>query len=215
MRTLLMGLTLVVVGASASAQDPGMQATQAAQQAAQISMQAAQQANDQAMRDTQLATQNAMSAQQQAAMNTSSPCCYTGTPKFSVKPGTYPSPVTVRMHAGYGAVIYYTTDGWTPTTASMRYRGPITIDSTTTLQAIAVSRYGGRSRLAIAAYTLTGAPTPPVAPSATANSAPDSAANSDVSVPVSGKLLLAQGTPVPLVFASDLSSRESRPTGAK
>jgi hypothetical protein len=209
-----MGLTLVVVGASASAQDPGMQATQAAQQAAQISMQAAQQATDQAMRDAQMASQNAMSAQQQAAMNASasSPCCYTGTPKFSVKPGAYSSPITVKMHAGYGAVIYYTTDGWTPTTASKRYRGPITIDSTTTLQAIAVSRYGGRSRLAIAAYTLAGAsPAPSVAQSATAdfalNSAPDSASNSAAAAPESGKLLLAQGTPVPLVFASDVSSK--------
>jgi hypothetical protein len=109
-------------------------------------------------------------------------------------------------------VIYYTTDGWTPTTASKRYRGPITIDSTTTLQAIAVSRYGGRSRLAIAAYTLTGAsPAPSAASSAAADfamdSAPDSASNSAAAAPESGKLLLAQGTPVPLVFASDVSSK--------
>ena len=35
------------------------------------------------------------------------------------------------------AVIYYTTDGWTPTEASLRYTGPITINNDTRLQAFA------------------------------------------------------------------------------
>jgi Chitobiase/beta-hexosaminidase C-terminal domain len=194
MRTLVMCLGLLVVGVAALAQDAGMQA-------AQVSMQAAQQANDQATRDSQMANQNAMNAQQQAMANTNNLCCYTATPKFSVRGGAYSSAVTVRIHAGRGAAIYYTTDGWTPTPSSTRYTGPITINATTTLQAIAVTQYG-RSRLAVSAYTVagTGATGPD---SAVAISAPESASKSDAA----GKLLLAQGTPVPLVFTSDLSSR--------
>ena len=203
MRTFVMCLTLVAIGASASAQDPGIQA---AQQAAQISIQAAQQANEQAVRDAQLASQNAMNAQQQAMMNQSSACCGAATPSFSVKPGAYSSALTVRIRSSRGSVIYYTTDGWTPTANSSRYTGPITIDSTTTLQAIAVSPYGRRSRLAVAAYTLTGVlPTP--AASAISASATKSAPTSAAAAAVSGKVLLAQGRPVPLVFAADVSSK--------
>src|SRR5580704_3629613 len=105
-----------------------------------------------------------------------------------------------------GAVIYYTTDGWTPTAASTRYIGPITIDSTTTLQAIAISPYGGRSRVAAAVYMLNGGPAAaPVAQTAVAasNTYPNSAAASSAAA----KLLLARGTPVPFVFDSDVNSK--------
>ncbi len=65
-------------------------------------------------------------------------------PKFSVRSGNYSSAVTVRLKdRTRGAVIYYTTDGWTPTTASTPYIGPITIDATTSLQAIAIAPNGG------------------------------------------------------------------------
>jgi hypothetical protein len=199
MRTLLMCLTLALVGTSALAQDPGMQAAQQAQMAAQI----AQQANDQAIRDAQLASQTAQSAQQQTAQNAQCYRCSAATPKFSVKPGTYSSIVTVKIRDGSrGAVIYYTTDGWTPTAASARYTGPITIDSTTTLQAIAITPYGGRSRVASAVYTLNGVPATPSA-AQTVPAAPNGAA----AVSASAKLLLTQGTTVPLVFASDVSSK--------
>src|ERR1019366_6431068 len=76
----------------------------------------------------------------QAAQQTSS-CyrCGAAAPKFSVKPGAYSAAVTLKIKdSTREAVIYYTTDGWTPTVASTRYMGPITIDSTTTLQAIAI-----------------------------------------------------------------------------
>jgi hypothetical protein len=124
-------------------------------------------------------------------------------PKFSVKAGKYSGPLTIKIRdASRGAVIYYTTDGWTPTSTSIRYRGPITIASTTSLQAIAISPVGGRSRLATAVYTLNGMPPgavttaafmPPAAPSALLST--------------NGNLLLARDTAVPLAFASDVNSK--------
>ncbi|MGA2457767.1 MAG: chitobiase/beta-hexosaminidase C-terminal domain-containing protein [Terriglobales bacterium] len=205
MRTYLTLLTLALVAAFALAQDPGMQAAQqAAQQATQMATQAAQQANDQMMQAAQQANQQAMQNAQQAAQSTSA-CyrCGAATPKFSVKPGNYSAPVTVKLKdSTRGAVIYYTTDGWTPTAASTRYMGPITIDSTTTLQAIAISPYGGRSRVATAFYTLNGVPpTVPVAHAVVASPGPTAAASEPA------KVLLARGTAVPFVIASDVSSK--------
>src|ERR1035441_2156004 len=205
MRTYLTLLTLALVAAFALAQDPGMQA---AQQATQMATQAAQQANDQMMQAAQQANQQAMQNAQQAAQNTSS-CyrCGAAAPKFSVKPGAYSAAVTLKIKdSTREAVIYYTTDGWTPTVASTRYMGPITIDSTTTLQAIAISPYGGRSRVATAVYTLNGVPpTPPVAQTVVAapNEGPNSASVPSASV----NLLLPRGTAVPFVIASDVSSK--------
>jgi Chitobiase/beta-hexosaminidase C-terminal domain len=205
MRTFLLLATLVVPGISAQGQDAG---TIAVQQASQQATMAAQQATQQAMQNAQLASQNAQLAQQQASQQASQAArcyrCGEATPKFSVKPGNYSSAVTVKIRdAGRGAVIYYTTDGWTPTASSTRYTGPITIDSTTTLQAIAVSPYGGRSRLATAVYTLDGVP--PV--QAAARSAIATTSSGSNAGPAASKVLLAQGTPVPLMFAADVSSR--------
>src|ERR1035441_6947590 len=191
MRTYLTLLTLALVAAFALAQDPGMQA---AQQATQMATQAAQQANDQMMQAAQQANQQAMQNAQQAAQNTSS-CyrCGAAAPKFSVKPGAYSAAVTLKIKdSTRGAVIYYTTDGWTPTAASTRYMGPITIDSTTTLQAIAISPYGGRSRVATAVYTLNGGPpTPPVAQTVVAGpNAPPNEVPNPASVPSASVNLL-------------------------
>jgi hypothetical protein len=41
----------------------------------------------------------------------------------------------------HGAIIYYSTDGWTPTEKLLRYMGPIEINSTIMLQAVAVAPY--------------------------------------------------------------------------
>jgi hypothetical protein len=201
MRTYLTLLTLTIAGAFALAQDAGMQAAQMAAQQAQM---AAQQANDQAMRDMQTASQNAnlamQNAQQQAVSDTGCYRCRASMPKFSVKPGKYSSTVTVKLKGGgRGSAIYYTTDGWTPTAASNRYMGPITIDATTNLQAIAISPSGGRSWVASAVYTLDGvSPMPSVTTSLTAP--PDTSATPK-------RLLLARGTAVPFLFASDVSSK--------
>jgi len=180
---------------------------QAAQQAAQISQQASQQAIEQMNQAAQQANQQAMQNAQQAATTSSCYHCGAAAPKFSVKPGNYSASVTLKMKdSTRGAVIYYTTDGWTPTAASTRYMGPITIDSTTTLQAIAISPYGGRSRVATAVYTLNGVhPTAPVAQTAVA--APNEAPNSAGAASAPVKLLLARGTAVPFLIASDVSSK--------
>ncbi|MGC1383566.1 MAG: chitobiase/beta-hexosaminidase C-terminal domain-containing protein [Candidatus Acidiferrales bacterium] len=188
MRLLLTFATTAVLLTSfaTTAQDPGMMADQQAQMAAQ-------QANDQAMQAAQMASQQAaMASQQAAASAASSPCCVglTMSPKFSVKAGAYSGPTTVKMSdRSRGAVIYYTTDGWTPTPVSPRYRGPITIDSTTTLQAVAYSPYYARSVVTVAHYEIAGS----------SSSSPQLAPNP---APSAG-----QPIPVPLAFAADVSSQ--------
>jgi hypothetical protein len=60
-------------------------------------------------------------------------------PSFSLAEGLYSGAQTVTItSATPGASIYYTTDGTSPTTASTPYTTPITINTSTTLKAIAV-----------------------------------------------------------------------------
>jgi len=51
-------------------------------------------------------------------------------------------------------MIYYTTDGATPTTSSRRYTSPILILLTTTIKAIAVADGWSQSRAASAQYKI-------------------------------------------------------------
>jgi hypothetical protein len=173
-----------------AAQDPGMMAAQQAQMAAQ---QATQQAND-AMMQAQQAAQLQSQAAADAASAAATPCCngITPTPRFSVKQGVYAAPQTVRItDGGRGAVVYYTTDGWTPTPASHRYVGPITIDENTTLQAVAFSPYFARSVVAGARYEISTTP-------ANAQLAPNA------------PLAPGQAAPVQLEFAADVSSQTAQ-----
>lgn len=193
-------LPLVLSGSLALAQDAGMQAAQANIQA----MQDAQIANQQAMQASQQAAQDASQAAQQAMQNSDAGVYgmpMAATPKLSVKPGTYPSAITLRMKdKTRGAIMYYTTDGWTPTAQSTRYVGPIQITSTTHLQVIAIAPYFMRSQIATASYILPGTASAPVAkaslqPSASASALPEN-------------LVLTRGTEVPLVVTADVNSKK-------
>ena len=76
-------------------------------------------------------------------------------PTFSPKAGTYSEAQTVTISCETeGITIHYTTDGTTPTAESSIYDGPITIDKTTTLKAIAVSEEGDESQVSVARYVI-------------------------------------------------------------
>lgn len=80
----------------------------------------------------------------------------TPAPRFSPKPGTYQGrmpPVTITDDTT-GAVIYFTTDGSTPTTKSQQYAGPISLSATTTLKAIAIAPSFAQSRTARGKYVV-------------------------------------------------------------
>src|SRR5262249_2562070 len=146
------------------------QAAQQAAQAAQQAIQAAQAAADRARADAELAQLQAQLDAQRAQANAQRSAAQTpfipatGAPVFSVKAGAYKAPITVKLKSSTrGAVIYYTTDGWTPTTSSIRYTGPINIDSTTNLQAIAIGPDSPRSLVASAVYALPSSSTAAVA----------------------------------------------------
>jgi hypothetical protein len=78
------------------------------------------------------------------------------TPGFTVATGTYTSAQIVSItDTTPGAVIYYTTDGSIPTSASMLYMGPITVRSTQTINAVALAQGFSQSAVATATYTMT------------------------------------------------------------
>ena len=118
-------------------------------------------------------------------------------PQFNIKPGAYNAPIKVRLHERvHGAYLYYTTDGWSPTTPDgMRltpyahpYVGPIVINHDTRLQAVAVLPYGAASLVADAQYVFPpsmAAPTPSI---------------------LSTDGVLHAGLKIPLVFAAPLDS---------
>jgi hypothetical protein len=76
-------------------------------------------------------------------------------PVFSPVAGTYTSPQSVTISdTAPGTVIYYTTNGTTPSTSSTIYMSPIWQSSTQTLRAIAVETGYTNSLVTTAAYTI-------------------------------------------------------------
>jgi hypothetical protein len=186
MRTLLIVLILALSAALVQAQDDAsaLAAQQATAQAQADALQATQQMQ-QFMQQTQEQTEIQDAQDEPIARDAPA---YAAKPKFSLKQGKYSKPQTVKItDSTRGATIYYTTDGWTPTKTSKRYRGPITVDSTKTLQAIAIAPYYRRSIVASARYTFN---MPAVSPAATVANRTD-----------------GHHVPVPLVFASSVSSK--------
>ncbi|MGD0505290.1 MAG: chitobiase/beta-hexosaminidase C-terminal domain-containing protein [Steroidobacteraceae bacterium] len=81
----------------------------------------------------------------------------TATPIFSPVPGSYTSAQAVALSdTTSGALIYYTTNGTTPTTSSAQYvpGTPIAVSSTTTIEAIAVASGYTNSVMASGTYTI-------------------------------------------------------------
>jgi Astacin (Peptidase family M12A)/Chitobiase/beta-hexosaminidase C-terminal domain/Divergent InlB B-repeat domain len=77
------------------------------------------------------------------------------TPVFSPKAGHYTTAQSVMISdAIAGAIIYYTTNGKTPTTSSPRYTGPILVSANETLKADVTATGYLRSAVATAKYTI-------------------------------------------------------------
>ncbi|HEY1468968.1 MAG TPA: chitobiase/beta-hexosaminidase C-terminal domain-containing protein [Candidatus Acidoferrum sp.] len=203
---LLVSLALLPFSSFAQSDAPQVATQQAQRTAQQQAVLAGQQATEQVLRQAQQSSyqyNQAMTQGSPARMNYEDLCCFlTESPKFSVKPGKYNEPRTVKISdATAGATIYYTTDGWTPTAESQRYTGPIKVNTTTMLRAIAISPRTGRSFVTAGKYTID---PPGVAPNSHAAAAARSAA-AHATIP--GKVVLPQGTTVHLVFASPVTSK--------
>jgi len=77
----------------------------------------------------------------------------TAPPVLSLASGTYKSLQTLKIaDATPGAIVYYTLNGATPTTASAKYTGPVTLKSSATLRAIAIAPGYQPSAAVSAAY---------------------------------------------------------------
>ncbi len=83
-------------------------------------------------------------------------------PTMSPPPGSYGTAQTVALSdTTPGAMIHYTTDGTPPTTASALYSAPLSVSSTTTIEAMAAASGYSNSAVVSGTYTITGT-APPV-----------------------------------------------------
>jgi len=125
------------------------------------------------------------------------------TPVITPTTGTYTSAKSVTIKdVTPGAVIYYTTDGTVPTTASTEYTSAISVDASETIEAIAVAPGYNNSAIAKAVYTLIGSPSALSAP-ATAISTPNATLNAWVNtLGLTGSYIFQYGTTSTLPFAT-------------
>ncbi len=94
-----------------------------------------------------------------ALVPTGSPPPMAASPTLSPPPGSYSTAQTVALaDATPGAVIYYTTNGTPPTTASARYSAPLPVSTTTTIEAMAAASGYSNSAVASGTYTIGAAP---------------------------------------------------------
>lgn len=86
-------------------------------------------------------------------------------PTFSPPAGTYTTAQSITLACSTpGAVIRYTTDGSTPTSASTAYTGAISVSKTTTIKAIATKAGMSDSTVVTSAYTINAGTISPWAP---------------------------------------------------
>ena len=103
----------------------------------------------------------------QSAVTTAVYTIEAAAPAISPKGGNYATQQSVTItDATTGATIYYTTNGTTPTTASTKYTGAITVASNETLEAIATAPNHSQSAVSTATYTIDQAATPHFSPAA-------------------------------------------------
>ena len=89
-------------------------------------------------------------------------------PAFNPAAGTFTAAQTVTLtDSTPGAVIYYTTNGTTPTKNSTQYSAALQISSTTTIEAMAVASGYTNSPVSSATYTISAPGTAPVSASLT------------------------------------------------
>jgi len=115
-------------------------------------------------------------------LSTSAFTAITATPTLSPVPGTYTSAQSVTLaDITSGASIYYTTNGTTPTTTSTLYSAgtPIAVNSTTTIEALAVSANAANSSVATGVYTISQSGSFAVTPTSTSVSIAQGATGSD------------------------------------
>lgn len=180
-------------------QDPGMQA---AQMATQTALQISQQ---QQIQEQQFELTNIINLQLQNTANlfdfpeSTAPVVGSALqPNFSVKSGKVDPGTIVRIQSPtHYATIYYTTDGWSPTAASKRYTGPITIDRETHIQALAVGPNLLHSAIARADYwTQAPSKAPPATPATVS------------ALVIDG--VLPSGTPLRLTTTTEISSKSAQ-----
>ena len=145
------------------------------------------------------------------------------TPTFSPAPGAYGTAQSVTLSdTTPGAVIYYTTNGTTPTTESAVYSAPIATSGTTTVEAIAVAAGHNNSALTAGTYfyRLSQTITFPTIPTQTYSSGPvtlNASASSGLQVSyavvsgpatVNGNILTVTGTGSVMVQASQAGNAQ-------
>ena len=102
-----------------------------------------------------VASGNSNSAIGSAAFTINSSFPVASAPTFSPTAGTYTAAQTVTLSdATSDATIYYTTNGSAPTASSTPYTGPIPVNSTETINAIAVAMGDSDSAVSSSAYII-------------------------------------------------------------